>query len=259
MLTNGNEQYYYGIAKYYIYVIFCIKRGVIFINMVFRRERFIMKLFLKSNKVIKILFCTLLVNVLLFSNSVTALAGPTNLNFYMPNGGSWKYNGTTDTNVTQYFSPADWRGLTVVQEVIFFSPAQVKDQLYAAATDAGIDMITSAVKVGIDAAIASGITAAKKIVTQSFSAAVVAKAIPILSAAAWTYTALDIISTMAAGEELLRLTNAAKNNQGLIWVSQRGLGDASRWYIWNGSSQYGTYPSVKLNPNNWQYGNVVVN
>jgi len=50
---------------------------------------------------------------------------------------------------------------------------------------------------------------------------------------------------MAAGVELSRLATAASQNKGLIYINQRVLGDGPRWYYWNGSSQYGTYPMCK--------------
>jgi hypothetical protein len=218
-----------------------------------------MQLFLKCNKKFKVLSCVLLASILLVTNSTSVLAGPTNLSFYMPNGGSWEYNGKTDTDITQHWSTADWMSVTVVQNVIFLSPDTVKNKLYKLASELGISMTNEYIKTGLELAASYGIEQAKKKLVEKLGSSIAGKVIPYLSAISWAYTAYDLLDTMSAGEELTRLTNAVVNNTGIIYVKQRGLGDESTWYYWDGSSKYGTYPNVKLNPNNWQYGNVTIN
>lgn len=220
---------------------------------------FIMKALLVFSKKFKVLFCAILAVAIVLTSTNSVMAGPTNLRFNMSNGGTWTYDGRTDTDVTKYWSAADWMSAIVVQKVTFLSPTQVKDQLYQLTNEVGLDMSKEVMTFGVETAVSLGIDAAKKKLTERFGASLATKAIPILSLVSWTYTAIDIVSTMGIGQNLYLLNNAARNNQGLIYVEQRNMGDMSKWYTWDGSSHYGAYPAAILNPNNWQYGNIVIN
>lgn len=218
-----------------------------------------MKRFLAFNKKLKVLFCALLAVAIVFTSTGSALAGPTNQRFNMSKGGSWTYNGYTDTEITKNWTAADWRSAMLVQKVTFLSPSQVKDQLYVLANEVGIDMSREAVTFGVEAAISYGIDVAKRKVAEKFGSSLAAKVIPFLSGVSWTYTAIDILSTMLTGYHLQMLATAAQSNKGLIYVEQRNTGSANTWYYWDGSTHYGSYPAAILNPNNWQYGNVEIN
>lgn len=214
---------------------------------------------LSKKHIFKSVISILLVAVLTTIPVKNVFAAPDHsLTFTMNNGGEWKYNGKTDTSVTGSWSSTDWRSALVVNKVIYMSPTTVKSKLYKAAKEVGVDQTLSVVKYGVEVAASSGVEIAKQKITTKFGTSIASKVIPILAVFSWTYTAVDLLSAVASGQKLNLLADAASKNKGLIYVNQRTTGDMSKWYYWDGSSSYGSYPYAKLGPNNWQYGDVTI-
>lgn len=188
-----------------------------------------------------------------------ASAGSDNLLFKMPNGGSWKYTHMDANYVKQMgWSGNDFRTLEVVQEMTYLSPSTVQIMANDLANKVGLTMSKQAIKLGVETAASSGLTAAKTQITAKFGASTAAKVIPYLNILAWSYTAYDLFSTIEQGRSLTRLSDAAKAGKGLIYKNYtNGYGDG--WYLWDGSSSYGEYPYAKLNPNKYQLGTVKTN
>lgn len=214
-----------------------------------------MKLVEKCHKNLKAIVCLLLIVSTVFSNSITAFASPTGLTFTMTNGGTWDYL-KMDTSTTRNWSQTDYRSFVLVQKVTFITPDQVKNQLFSLTKSVGVDLSKSAVKYAVETAASSGIEIAKKKLIAKFGSSVAGKVIPYVSIFSWAYTAYDILSSVATGQQLTLLSNAVSKGTGLIYVKQRNTGDASRYYYWDGSSQYGKYPSAILNPNKYEYGKI---
>lgn len=209
-----------------------------------------------GRRVIAILMCALMV----FSSVSPSFALKSHSkNYTMKYGGTWTYNGKTDYSITKKWSPAKWRSAIVVQEVVFISPDGVKNELYKLSKKVGVAKMNSAVKYAVETAAAHGVSKAKTKVTAKFGAKVAGYVIPFVSYFSWGYVAIDIAKDIGEGQALHRLSVAAEKNKGLIYVKQRGLGDMSRWYYWDGSSTFGKYPNAKLGPNTWQYGTVEKN
>ncbi|WP_145408964.1 hypothetical protein [Paenibacillus xylanexedens] len=188
-----------------------------------------------------------------------ASAGSDNLLFKMPNGGSWKYT-VMDANYVKKmgWSNHDFRVLEVVHEMTYLSPATVQIMANDLGNKVGLTMTKQGLKLAVETAASSGITAAKQKLTAKYGASTAAKFIPYLNFFAWSYTAYDLFSTINEGRSLQRLTDAAKQGKGLIYKNKtNGHGDG--WYLWDGSSSYGEYPYAKLNPNKYQLGKVTIN
>ncbi|WP_339167733.1 hypothetical protein MKX75_28400 [Paenibacillus sp. FSL R5-0341] len=189
--------------------------------------------------------CLTLILAGIFMPISRASAGSDNLLFKKPDGGSWKYTKMDANYVKQRgWSGNDFRTLEVVQEMTYLSPATVQIIANDLGNKLGVTMTKAGLKLAVETAASSGITAAKLI--------------PYLNFFAWSYTAYDLFTTINDGRDLKRLTDAAKAGKGLIYKkATNGFGDG--WYVWDGSSSYGTYPYAKLNPNKYQLGTVKIN
>ncbi|WP_413406965.1 hypothetical protein [Paenibacillus amylolyticus] len=189
-----------------------------------------------------------------------ANAGADNLVFNMSKGGTWKYEGKIDVDYVNKmgWSGNDWRAIEIVQEMKFLSPSTVQIMANDLANDVGVSLSNSAIKHGVDVAVSSGIQAAKNSVTQKFGSSVAAKVIPYLNIVSWSYTAYYLFDSITKGQDLVRLSNAAKAGKGLIYKNSTN-GTGNGWYLWDGSSRYGSYPYAILNPNKYQFGKVTIN
>ncbi|PYE50907.1 hypothetical protein DFQ00_103326 [Paenibacillus barcinonensis] len=140
----------------------------------------------------------------------------------------------------------------------YLSPATVQIMANDLGNKVGLTMTKQGLKLAVETAASSGITAAKNKLIAKYGSSTAAKFIPYLNILAWSYTAYDLFSTINDGRSLKRLTDAAKAGKGLIYKNYtNGSGDG--WYLWDGSSKYGEYPYAVLNPNKYQLGTVKIN
>lgn len=223
----------------------------------------IIGIFKEKGKFLKLTLVTLTF-ALLFSSfypTLSTSAGPDNLSFKMTNGGKWEYEGKVDTDYVKKmgWTGNDWRAIEIVRKMEFIPPDMVQIMVNDLAKDIGADMSNEIIKWGVDAAVASGISSAKKSLITKYGAVQAAKVIPYLSFFAWSYTAYDVFSTIAKGQRLEFLAEAASKKTGVIYKDAGSTGDSSDWYFWDGSSRYGKYPNAILNPNKYQFGKVTVN
>lgn len=188
-------------------------------------------------------------------------AAPTGLLFNMPNGGMFEHTKMD----YEYINSLNLSSIeiamlnnVVVDKVEFIPPDIVKKQYDALALDVGISMSKEYIKTGISLAISLGITKAKEELTKKYGAAIASKIIPYLNALSWSWTAYNLLSTIETGQELSRLASAAQANKGLIYEWKGLVGSTFNWYYWDGSSQYGSYPTAILNPTPYQYGDVTI-
>lgn len=211
-------------------------------------------------KVLKMLTSAISVFIVasILTTTVVFAAPNRSLSIHMPFGGTWEYNGKMDLDVTRNWSANDYRSVTCVQKIQFYTPEQVHAEALLLGANMGDSQAKSWINTAVSTAASYGIEVAKKKLISSLGAQVAGKLIPFLNVFSWGYTAVTVLDAMFQGQQLYRYSNAARKGVGLIFVQARSTGDCSEWYEWSGSP-YGTYPYAKLGPNNWQFGNVTVN
>ncbi|MFB5664107.1 hypothetical protein [Alteribacillus sp. HJP-4] len=124
------------------------------------------------------------------------------------------------------------------------------------AEDIGTEMSQEVLKHGAEVAASYSIDVAKDKLKEKYGSSIAAKVTPYLAFFAWSYTAVDVFSTVGKGLTLSTLASAANDDEGLIYEESRSTGDTSKWYRWDDDSPYGSYPYAKLGPNKYQYGDV---
>lgn len=207
----------------------------------------------------KIFSFILVFSMIIVSSTFSSSAISYGINYKMPKGGSWTYSGSTDTSITKNWTQQKWRSVVVVQKMEFISPSTVQLITNNLAKSVGLDKSKAIVKYGIDTASTVGVTKAKEKLIQKYGQNIAGKVIPYINAIGWTKTAFDILDDIALGQKLTFYSNAALKNKGIIYVQARkGSGNASKHYLWDSSSPYGSYPNAKVGPNNWQKGTVSI-
>lgn len=206
-------------------------------------------------KQITILTCILVISGALFLSAQPVNAATDSQRYTMTRGGTWTYK-TLDLNYVNK-NKINLRSAHLVQKVEFISPATVQIMANDLGKKVGFSLSKSGVKYGIELAGSYGITVAKKKLIEKFGYSTASKMIPYLATFSWSYIALDVLNDITTGQNLFRLTSAASKKTGLIYEKAMSGGwDASRWFYWDGSSRYGKYPTVYLNPNKYQIGRV---
>lgn len=214
---------------------------------------------MKNNLVntMKVFTCLVILLSTLFLPLQRINAGPDSLTFTMKKGGSWTYT-TLDMDYVKK-NKINLKSANIVQKVEFIPPETVQIMANDLAQKVGISKSKEYIKFGVESAASYGIKIAKDKLVKKFGSSAVSKVIPFLAYFTWSYTAIDIMSSIATGQNLTRLATAAKNKTGLIYVkSTSGGWSSSKWHYWDGTSRYGKYPTVYLNPNKYQYGNVSI-
>lgn len=211
------------------------------------------------NKFKKFLSFFLVFSIIILSstNSVSALSY--GKNYKMNKGGSWTYSGSTDQSITKNWNQQKWRSVLVIQKIEFISPSTVQLITNNLAKSVGISKSKTMVKYAVDTASSIGVQKAKEKLIKKFGKDLAGKVIPYINAIGWTKTAIDILDDISLGQKLKIYSNAALKNKGIVYVQARkGSGDASKHYLWDSSSPYGSYPNAKLGPNNWQKGSILI-
>jgi hypothetical protein len=190
-----------------------------------------------SKNLIKVLISTLLlmtvfINTAFASTSLYKYQGTT-IQAYAPNGAEFEMDQIYTTNPSN-----------ILIRVRFYSPQQVQATYTSLTSSSSSSTLGDAVKLGAETAVSAGIDKAKAVILAKYGATILAKAVPVLSAFSWAYTAYEFINIIGRYITLLTLEDAIASNTGLIYVDRSIV--TNQIYKWNGSTQFGSYPYAIL-------------
>ncbi|MFJ2046136.1 hypothetical protein ACIOBL_21250 [Paenibacillus taichungensis] len=196
-----------------------------------------------------------LMSIIMLLTPLSAFAAPTGLGVRMPNGGTWTFK-SLDMDEWKKLAEYQQRSANYPVEIQYIPPATVQTMANDLLKEMGYDKATSGIKIAVDTALASGVEAAKRALTNKYGASTAAKFIPYLSYFLWGKVAYEFITDTADGVKAMFLANAAAKKTGIIRVVS--LRNSVSWHYWDGSSDLGSYPTAFINPNKLTFGNTVI-
>lgn len=160
----------------------------------------------------------------------------------LPNGGEFTFT----TIVSERGGYADYIG--VPQKIIWMTPAQVEAFYQVYCLESSSSTLKEIISVSLETVASKGMDKLSKVLATKYGAvlgAAVAKYVAVAAAGKFIY---DIIGLIDECHFKKLLEDSFSSGIGLIHITNKSkrAGTASSWKKWDGSSDYGSYPTIHL-------------